>query len=170
MKKLSRLVLSATAVVALAGLCGCSWFGSSTPDPTTLSIAITGSRQLNLDSQSQSAPVVLRFYQLAGTDKFMSTDFFTLLDNGTRALGGDVVATKEYEVRPGETLTYTDPKVADSVHFIGVMGAFRDATNATTWRATVPIVSNRDNKLVASVDLSSVTLQPATSRSWWKFF
>lgn len=55
-------------------LSGCGIFGG-TPEPTTLDLAISASKQLNPDIEKRASPIVIRVYQLTQIDTFNNSDF-----------------------------------------------------------------------------------------------
>lgn len=154
---------SATLVAALA-LAGC---GSSTPDPTTVAMTIMATGSINPNSVSEPSPVVLRIYQLKSDSAFNAVEFAEIFYNDRKALGADLLGQKEFNVKPGDKLTYDDT-VSPETRYIGIVAGFRDIENAT-WRTITAATQEDENALIVNVDSLSVALQRPSS-SWWQIF
>ncbi len=141
--------------------------GSSTPDPTTVAMTITATSSINPNSVSEPSPVVLRIYQLKSDSAFNGAEFSEIFYNDRKVLGGDLLGQKEYNVKPGDNLTYDDT-VSPETRYIAIVAGFRDIENAT-WRAIAPVAAEDDNALNVNVDSLSVSLRQPTS-SWWQIF
>lgn len=154
----------AAAFVAILSLVGC---GSSTPDPTLVAMSIAATASINPNSSSEPSPVVLRIYQLKSDSAFKAAEFSELFYNDRKVLGGDLLGQKEYNVKPGDKLTY-DATVSPETRYIGVVAGFRDIDNAT-WRAIEQAVPEGENSWLLNVDSLSVAFKKPSS-SWWQLF
>jgi len=166
-KRASRSVtgLASAAAIAAALLLGAC--GSSTPDPTIVGMSITATGSINPNSSSEPSPVVLRIYQLKSDSAFKAAEFSELFYNDRKVLGGDLLGQKEYNVKPGDKLTYDDT-VSPETRYIGVLAGFRDIDNAT-WRLVEPAIPEDENTLLLNVDTLSISFQKPSS-SWWNPF
>ena len=88
---------------------------------------------LNPNKEGESSPVVMRIYQLKTIGAFQSADFFALMDDEARAIGEDLIAREELELRPGQSIEMRR-NFGPAVRYIGVVVAFRDLEKAR-WRA-----------------------------------
>ncbi|MEQ8396010.1 type VI secretion system lipoprotein TssJ [Thalassobaculum sp.] len=149
---------------AVLVLVGC---GSSTPDPTTVSMTIAATGSINPNSSSEPSPVVLRIYQLKSDSAFKAAEFSEIFYSDRKVLGGDLLGQKEFNVKPGGKLTYDDT-VSPETRYIGIVAGFRDIDNAT-WRVIEAATPENQNAFTVSVDSLSVSLQRPSS-SWWKIF
>lgn len=162
-RSVGGLAGAATVAAALSlGACG-----SSTPDPTTVAMSITASSSINPNSSSEPSPVVLRIYQLKSDSAFKAAEFSELFYGDRKVLGADLLGQKEYNVKPGDKLTYDDT-VSPETRYIGVVAGFRDIDNAT-WRAVEPATPESENALIVNVDTLSVAFKRPSS-SWWQIF
>lgn len=152
------------AVLAALLLSAC---GSSTPDPTTVEMTITATGSINPNSVSEPSPVVLRIYQLKSDSAFNAAEFSEIFYGDRKVLGGDLLGQKEYNVKPGDNLTYEDT-VSPETRYIGIVAGFRDIENAT-WRVVTAVTAEDDNPLTVNVDSLSVSLRRPSS-SWWQIF
>lgn len=154
----------AAAVLATLWLSGC---GSSAPDPTTVAMTISATGSINPNSSSEPSPVVLRIYQLKSDSAFKAAEFSELFYSDRKVLGGDLLGQKEYNVKPGDKLTYDDT-VSPETRYMGVVAGFRDIDNAT-WRIVEAVTAEDENELILNVDTLSIAFQRPSS-SWWSIF
>ena len=155
---------SAAAVAAALSLVGC---GSSTPDPTIVGMSISATGSINPNSSSEPSPVVLRIYQLKSDSAFKAAEFSEIFYGDRKVLGGDLLGQKEYNVKPGDKLTYEDTVSPETRH-IGVVAGFRDIDNAT-WRLVDVAAPESENTWILNVDTLSISFQKQGS-SWWNPF
>ncbi len=145
-------------------LAGCAF---SPPAEKTVSLQITldADEGINPNERNEPAPVVVRLYELRATSAFEQASFFDLLDNDTAKLGAELVAKREYELKPGEKKVITRDAPSAAQH-LGVIAGFRQIT-ASEWRATADIVPDRDNGFLIKIDATTVTL--TRQRASYKF-
>jgi type VI secretion system protein VasD len=98
----------------------------------------------------------LRIYELKSLTAFQAASFFDLLDDDTKALGQDLVAKREIEIKPGEKQAF-DRKTPVETHFIGVIAGFR-VMDTAKWRASVEIEAERAGAVVVKVTAQTVTI------------
>ena len=94
-------------------------------------------------------------------------EFSEIFYNDRKALGADLLGQKEFNVKPGDKLTYDDT-VSPETRYIGIVAGFRDIENAT-WRTIAAATQENENALIVNVDSLSVSLQRPSS-SWWQIF
>lgn len=122
------------AAGVLAVLFGCASAPKPPPPPKDLALRLSAAADLNPDAAGRPSPLVVRVYLLRQDSAFKGAEFFALYDHEKETLGADLVATQEFEFKPGESRTVTfkgDPQV----HTVAVMAAYRDLRNAL-WRAS----------------------------------
>lgn len=156
----AKIATVATVLV----LAGC---GSSTPDPTIVAMTINATNSINPNSDSEPSPVVLRIYQLKSDSAFNAAEFSEIFYNDRKVLGGDLLGQKEFNVKPGDSLTYDDT-VSPETRYLGIVAGFRDIDNAT-WRLVEAAAPESENNLLLNVDTLSVSFQRPSS-SWWRIF
>ncbi|MTH98019.1 type VI secretion system lipoprotein TssJ [Roseibium sp. RKSG952] len=137
------------AVIGLLVLTGCV---STSPSPTTVDLAITGSANMN-----GGAPAKVKVYYLASTAEFGSADFFTLFNTPEAALGGSLVAMDEFQLAPGRTVTGIR-SVNGTPTAVGVVAAFRDIDNAR-FKSVRSLKPNAANRVRVTVLGNSVSVQ-----------
>ncbi|NBB70381.1 MAG: type VI secretion system lipoprotein TssJ, partial [Alphaproteobacteria bacterium] len=93
---------------------------------------VTPARELNPLPDGTATPVVVRLYALEDPARFRQAGFFALYDDAEASLGGDLIATTEVTVRPGEPVSRDWP-LAPGVGYVGALAAFRDIDRAD-WR------------------------------------
>ena len=149
----------------LMGLAACS--SDSTPDPTTATISILATEQLNPNVDGSPAPVVVILYELKSKSTFESAEFPQLFYDGRATLGGDLLGIQELEIKPG----LKEDRMEDfspETRILGVVAGYRNLNNAT-WRASTAITPEQENSVLLTIDSLALSLRPA-STPWWKFF
>jgi type VI secretion system protein VasD len=148
MRRRLRLVLAACSLVLAAG-CG----GAKAPEVRG---SIKVDPNANPDLRGRPSPVVVRIYELKALAAFNGADFFTLFEKESEALGGDLVAREEYQLRPAETREYRRQLQPDT-KFIGVIAAFRDLENAR-WRQSAPVPKKGSPTVTIAIEPKTVTV------------
>jgi type VI secretion system protein VasD len=144
---------------------GCS--GNSQPDPTSVTITISTSEQLNPNTQGNPSPVVMRVYELAATTVFDSSEFPQLFYNDIAVLGGEMLGRKEFEFKPKESTVYNQT-VSPQTKFLGFIAGFRELGKAT-WRTKIAIIPETENEITLTVDSRALTTRKL-EKAWWKLF
>lgn len=169
----ARCASAVLVAIALALLCSCSLiFGDKTPPPapplpaslpvpappaTTIEPRIVASSDINPGALKHPSPVVVRVYELKSAAVFDRAAFFALFDAEKETLGAELVAREEFVVQPG-AIVYVPKRVPDGASTVlGVIAAFQ-SLNTATWRASVAIKPNVDNRYTIHLDGTSVTL------------
>ena len=118
---------------------------------------------LNPDYQGRSSPVNIIVFQLASSDAFVNSDFFSLYEPDAAALGGDLLGRTQLLLQPGEERQWI-AEFDRETRFVGVIAAYRDIENAQ-WRATVELPRKgfigrffRKNKLRIVVDTLAISV------------
>jgi len=149
--ELMRVLLFLLACFTTMATPGC---GSS---PTRLDATVIAAPDVNKDSSGRALPVVVRVYELKTTGSFQSADFFSLYDQESATLGGDLLAREEVNLRPGEQHRI-ERATAEDAQYIGVIGASRDI-DAATWRATRPLHPGKTNKIQIHLGPEAVAIR-----------
>lgn len=126
------------------------------PEPTQVGVTLTASEQLNIDSRGRSTPVVVRVYVLKNATAFEAADFFSLFERDRQVLGDALMLREEVALKPGESRGL-DAVELEGGKVVAVFAAFRDVDRAV-WRASVPVVANRANRIAVSLQESRITL------------
>jgi len=125
-----------TAFTALVLLVGCSSI-SPYSTVTKLNLKLTASDQVNPDLNGRPSPIVVRLIELKHPVAFENADFFSLYERAKESLSPDLVASKELELRPGETAEFK-LSVESGSRYVGVLAAYRDLRE-TQWRYVVQV-------------------------------
>lgn len=132
------------------------------PSPTTVSVKVIATPQVNPNSDNQPSPTVVRFYYLKSADTFNGATFFDIYDNDAKVLGADMLGRKEIEVIPG-AVTTVDISAPPETPILGVIAGYRDLQNAT-WRGTWPLSAGDSNTVVLTLEARALTLAKPKSR------
>jgi type VI secretion system protein VasD len=157
-------LLHLLAAVAVAGALGLGACGGKPPKvdkpppPAVLRVDVSAAGNANRGPGGQGLPIVVRLYELKGQGAFQGADFFSLYDRESATLAGELIAREELTLAPGRTDTIEKP-LDPQTRYLGVVGAFREIDRAS-WRASVPIVSGKDNRLAVQVGADSIQVGP----------
>jgi type VI secretion system protein VasD len=145
---------------AVAGivLAACADKPPPPPPPTIVELTFITAADVNPDAEGRASPIVVRTFQLAGTNAFEKADFFQVHDKEAALLGPDLLARDELPLAPGATQKVTI-EAKPGIKFLGIIAAYRDIDNAT-WRADVPIPANQTTKLKVQLDKLTLTIAP----------
>jgi type VI secretion system protein VasD len=157
-----RLALVSFCVLSLSGCAG-----DPVPKTTELRVQVVADDQINPNTQNDPSPVVLRIYELKSLTTFQQASFFDLLDDDTKALGQDLVAKREIEIKPGEKQAF-DRKTPVDTHFVGVIAGFR-VLDSAKWRASVEIEPEHAGAVVVKVTAQTVTIDLAKDKRFGIF-
>jgi len=135
--------------VSLLDACGSS-------SPPLLQGTIKADQASNPNLKGEASPIMVRVYELRSPAAFSGADFFSLFDNESATLAGDLVGREEYGLRPAETQPYQRQLQPDT-KFIGVAAAFRDLEHSR-WRQVVPVPDERQSTIAIGIEARAVTL------------
>ncbi len=149
------LLLSLLAVFTVMFSASCA--RDRTPPPTTVSVVLNATAEVNPDRNDRPSPIVVRVYELRSAGVFEISDFFALLEQDTAILGADQISRWEYQLEPGERVEL-DVEFRSGSGYVGVLAAYRDIEHAR-WRAVQPIQPNRSNDLEVVLDRLEVSVR-----------
>jgi len=149
MKRAACCTSLAIALAATLGTAGCG-VGQAVKDGTvgaakwtfttqvkTMNVDLVARESLNADAQGQSLSTVVRFYQLKDAKTFEQLEYARLGTGDLEALKADLVATRDVVLRPGASISLSEP-MNEAAQFVGVVAFFRVPGQATAWRLTIP--------------------------------
>lgn len=93
--------------------------------PLPLELQVTATRRLNALSGGEGRPLQLRIYQLKSDVKLRTASFEDIWQNDAKVLEGDVVASDQQTVFPGEQKTVTVPPKPDAT-YLALVALFRE--------------------------------------------
>lgn len=128
------IVLIFLSMTLLIGLIGCTSTKPSIKEQTSIDLRIEAAENVNPDEKGRAAPIQVRIYELKNDNAFTSADFYSLQDNDKSILGGDLLVSDEFILRPGEVKTIrrrTNPETT----VIGVLAGYRGLAQSQ-WRET----------------------------------
>jgi type VI secretion system protein VasD len=130
--KAGFMLRTAAMLCAALALCACVSVGSK-PKVATVKLQIIAAGDVNPTADGRPSSLVLRIYQLKADTKFTGAEFFDLFEKQDEILAGELLASQELNLGPGETRELELEVSAEAKH-IGVIAAYRDIRNAE-WRA-----------------------------------
>jgi type VI secretion system protein VasD len=90
-------------------------------------------------------------------------DFLSLYKRTGPALGNDLVASEEFELRPGHNIELK-LKLDDSSRYIAVLAAYRNLSEVR-WRQVIQIAPNQQNSAVFTLGDSGLQLIDRPTRT-----
>jgi type VI secretion system protein VasD len=132
------------------------------PPPTMVELSFVASPDVNPDPGGRASPIIVRYYQLAGTGAFEKGDYFQIHNKEAAVLGADLLAQEEVQLLPATTQKTTFEAKKDT-KFLGVIASYRDINHAV-WRADVPIPPNKTTKLKVQLDKLTLSIVPDTTK------
>ncbi len=111
-------------------------------------IDMTSTASLNIDSNNQPLPVVIKLYQLSDKKSFDKATFEDLWKNDMVILSDGLLEKQMFTLDPASRHKVTFEK-NDEAKFLGIMAAFHDQKD-NTWKLTKKI-----DKSFLGIDLSS---------------
>jgi type VI secretion system protein VasD len=135
------------------------------PSPTRLAMTVSASGQLNPNSDDQPSPAVVRIYDLKSQTAFLGASFDDLFYNGTATLGRDLLAEKQLNMVPGQTLTLKEV-AAPGTAFVGVVAGFR-APQGADWRGVLAVAPKNRNKIDITLAPTAVSIAKHPSGGWF---
>jgi type VI secretion system VasD/TssJ family lipoprotein len=76
---------------------------SSKPKVAAVKMSVSAAADVNPAGDGRPSSLVLRIYQLKSDTKFLAADFFGLYDKEDEVLAGDLLASQELTLAPGES-------------------------------------------------------------------
>jgi type VI secretion system protein VasD len=123
-------------------------------------LSFIASSDVNPDPSDRASPIIVRYYQLAGTSAFEKADYFQIHDKEGALLGPDLIARDEVPLTPGASQAASF-EAKPTTKFLGVIASYRDIDNAV-WRGDVPIPPNQTTKLKIQLDKLKLSITPAS--------
>ncbi len=148
---LSSFLTVAIALLIVVQVSGCA---STPPPPTSINADVVAAADANSGTSGLALPIVVRVYELKGLGNFEAADFFAIYNQEQEALGADLLAREEVNLRPGFQRNITRP-TDPGAHYIGVIGAFKEIDSAS-WRAVYSLKPNAENAVMIKVDANAV--------------
>lgn len=135
--------------VAILLLAGCDASKRALNLKTEVLLNFTASTNINPDSYGQSLPLVMRAYELKGTERFLKENFIRLYDDDKTILGEDLINKIELkEIMPGSENFQQVIINDDRTTHIGLMAEFIQYDKAQT-RVVIPIEKySKNNKYI----------------------
>jgi type VI secretion system protein VasD len=146
------IVLLMTAVIS-----GCFSKDPPATPATIINAEVLASDVINPDGEGRPSPIVVRIYELKNLGTFNTVEFFPLYNEEAATFGDDLVYREEFSLIPGSKKLYTRTPTADT-QYLAVIAAFRNIDQAT-WKAVVPIPTERITNLIIQLDRLTVSIR-----------
>ena len=126
------------------------------PKPTTASLEIETSADINPNPMGRPSPLVLWIYQLKSPFCFEKADFMTLYEKSESFLSTDLIKKQEIILKVNEKQT-VPIEVTDEINALGLMALFRDYEQSH-WKATATIIPHKDNLINVTIQGTTLTV------------
>ena len=124
--------------------------------PTTAKIHMIVSEQVNPDIDERPSPIMIRIYELKSLGKFEEADFYKLFENYDSQLGPELIASEQYNLKPGE-MSVIEREFSADTRYIGVAGAFRDI-NQAIWKDTIELKDEKTIDLLIFIEKLNISV------------
>ncbi|WP_249190235.1 MULTISPECIES: type VI secretion system lipoprotein TssJ [unclassified Burkholderia] len=174
-----RSLIATAVVIGALATAGCG-VGQAVKDSTvnaakwvfttqvkTMNVDLVARSSLNENAAEQPLSTVVRFYQLKDARTFGQLDYTRLQTDDLDALKADLLATKDVVLRPGASVSVSEP-MDPGAEMVGVVAFFREPGGGAVWKLIVPKkqwkktdpvkIEVRNNTLI----LTDATGQPVT--------
>jgi len=156
---LTRRVLWQGSALAAAMLAyGCA----REPEPTPIDVTLNADAGVNPNEDGKPSPIVVSLYELKGIKAFNNATYFDLMDDEAKALGAELIGSREYEMTPGKEEKYDREISAEATH-IGVVAGFRNIQSAK-WRDSIELEQEEDNDFVIFLTSQAVRIEKLRGR------
>lgn len=155
-----RMVIGIPAVLAVVLIgCGSDEKEKEIPEvpPTIVISELAASSDVNPNVAGVPSPIFVRIYELKSQTAFAATDFFSLWEDDSKALGKDLEDRQEVVLSPGQQ-SKLEREFAASSRFLGVAAAYQDLPNAT-WRAFQPVPPNKMTTVLVKVERLGLAIE-----------
>jgi len=125
--------------------------------PTLIIGGVTAAAELNPDPSGRPSPLVLRLYELKTAAAFGKADFFALYESPEQTLGGDLLASQEFILKPGQNLSLNRILNPETRH-IGLLAAYRDLDRAV-WRTLIEVPPRKTTTVFVNLGQRAITAQ-----------
>jgi type VI secretion system protein VasD len=122
---------SCVAAIAIA-LSACAGSNPTCKVPTATELEIETSDRVNLDTEGQALPTILRLYQLKNLSALQSASFDDLLERPAEILGEAVLQTDELTIYPGQIIVRRFEREEKADFMVGI--AIVRNPVGTAWR------------------------------------
>lgn len=135
----------------------CGLFGCSSDKLPTMELHVHAAPYLNPNINDQPSPVVVTVYQLKSATAFQQANFYTIENDPTAILDGDLLDKYEFEIEPDQKKVIDLNNTLDT-HYIGIVAQFRDPDNAA-WRQLIAVKSGEASKLMINLSAQHLSAQ-----------
>lgn len=158
----NRVCRAAWGVIAGLSLAACA---SGPPDPRELSVFIQASDQVNPNEAGEPSPVSLTMYELSNDAQFLAADFFALYEQDVQTLGGQLIRKRDYQLRPGEKVSFTTDMRNTTTH-LAFLAGYRQIENAD-WRSVLAVDGADEQAVYVALDLLAVSATHEDKGGWF---
>ncbi|MGB0129437.1 MAG: type VI secretion system lipoprotein TssJ [Rhodocyclaceae bacterium] len=146
----------AVTVSVAAAVAGCASPPPKPPPPTIVQASVEVAPNVNPDSRGRASPIVVKVFELKTLATFNSADFFSLFEKDKDALGAELLARDELQLKPKDSRKFERTMQPDT-RYVGVIAGFRDLERAN-WRAAVAVPLQQTTPVTIRVDARSISI------------
>ncbi|KPC52614.1 type VI secretion system lipoprotein TssJ [Amantichitinum ursilacus] len=132
-------------------------------DTLTLKLDLVGRAGMNGDDKEQPMSVAVRVYQLDDGKGFEAAHYDMLLADDTSVLKSNLLARKEFILRPGATISLNEP-LDKATQSVGVAAFFRQNGKDMSWRLSIPRADLSDKQPLRLEAIGFALVRPAPTQ------
>ncbi|WP_345980446.1 type VI secretion system lipoprotein TssJ [Sulfurimonas sp. HSL3-2] len=129
--------------------------GCVSKNPTHIDLEITSGKEINVDDDNVSSPLMLVFYELSSADKFSKYNYWDIVDNSGKKLKQDILSQTKYPILPNEKQTY-QIVFDEKAKYLGIVAKFRDIKDSN-WRYIINLEKDSSNEAELKIKKYSIT-------------
>lgn len=119
--------------------------GDDSDQASIVKLHIYATANVNPNLNNMASPVQLMIYQLKSPHVFLSSDYYSLIEDPKETLKTTYISHEEYEINPDTWMPIQEIEVKKDTMSIAVVGMYSDV-DLTQWRAAMPIKSSTGEK------------------------
>ncbi len=152
-----KLAMAGLALLSLSGCASAQYNPSTTPSTITMSMVTT--KNINVNASQQSSPVGLEVFELEDDSLFNAATYHQLVSNSRQALESNFVRVYDYMLVPNH-FKFVDPiNLNANTRYIGVIALFADSDNSD-WKHIIQVhPMGREYHLLVYINKNKVTLK-----------
>lgn len=130
-------------------------FTACSTKPTHLELTIKSNKNINLDDEGISSPLMIYFYELDNVEKFSKLDFRSITQNDNEKIKEDIITKNKHIIVQNQEQTYKilfDQKAK----YLGLIMSFKKIDNDNKWKHIIKLEKdsyNEENLIIDAYDI-----------------
>lgn len=122
--------------------------------PTHIDLEIESAKEINVNENNVSSPLMLVFYELSSADRFVKFTYWDLVDNEGEKLKDDIISQTKHPILPNEFQTYRIV-FSEKAKYLGIIAKYREIIEPN-WRYIINLEKDSSNDAELKVEKYSI--------------